>query len=143
MVCSKCCKDLEALEFKHGRQCIQCVKDWHATHYKKRKKEHKEQGTRWRKANPDKQYIFELRCRLKKHGIQLEHYYKMLAAQDNKCAVCKSIDPKRKNAKGFFIDHDHKTGRVRGLLCHRCNLAAGWMEDNLSIIDDLKQYLFK
>jgi len=48
----------------------------------------------------------------------------MLAEQDNKCAICSSP------LLHYHIDHDHQSGKVRGILCHRCNLLIAGMEDN-------------
>jgi hypothetical protein len=50
-------------------------------------------------------------------GVTDADYARMLAAQDGHCALCPSIPKTRR----FAVDHDHKTGTVRGLLCHRCN----------------------
>jgi hypothetical protein len=53
----------------------------------------------------------------KKYGIDIETYERMLRAQDGVCAICRR-PPKTVRLN---VDHDHKTGRVRGLLCFRCN----------------------
>ncbi len=54
----------------------------------------------------------------RKYGITLKQYYRMLKAQDYKCAICRRpFDEKRK----ANVDHNHKTGKVRGILCYRCN----------------------
>lgn len=61
-----------------------------------------------------------------KYGITLAQYNDMLAAQGGVCALCRR-DPKLK--KRFSVDHDHMTGRIRGLLCMRCNTAIGHLLD--------------
>jgi hypothetical protein len=59
---------------------------------------------------------------LKRHyGITLEDHAALVAAQDGKCALCGQ-------AKKLVIDHDHKTGKVRGLLCRHCNFVLGLYE---------------
>lgn len=50
-------------------------------------------------------------------GVTLELYDELLARQGGTCALC-SNRPKHRR---FSVDHDHKTGHIRGLLCHRCN----------------------
>ncbi len=51
----------------------------------------------------------------RKYGISLEDYNTILAHQGGKCAICRCDPPK--SGRAFHVDHDHKTGRVRGLLC--------------------------
>jgi hypothetical protein len=57
-------------------------------------------------------------------NITTEHYGAMMAEQNGVCAICK--DPPKKNR--LHIDHNHLTGRVRGLLCIRCNITLGNLE---------------
>jgi hypothetical protein len=59
------------------------------------------------------------------YGITQYDYDMLLAAQNGVCRICEKTQRKVKN---FHVDHCHKTGRVRGLLCTRCNMALGWLE---------------
>lgn len=59
-----------------------------------------------------------------KWGMTTEDYKRMLDRQDGVCAICHK--PPLNNA--LAIDHDHDTGKIRGLLCSRCNSALGWLE---------------
>ncbi len=65
------------------------------------------------------------------YGITHEQYVEMSSAQDDVCAICK--EPEKRvlygNIAYLAIDHDHATGVVRGLLCHRCNTALGAIEN--------------
>ena len=61
--------------------------------------------------------------RKEKYGITPEEYLEMVAAQDGRCKICQ-------NADKLVVDHCHKTGRVRGLLCHGCNVALGFLRDD-------------
>lgn|SRR5215472_10817024 len=76
------------------------------------------------------------------YGITLEQYEAMEVAQDHKCAICMHNDPARKNGR-WDIDHDHDTGRVRGLLCHHCNILIGAASDNPTILYLAAEYLEK
>lgn len=61
-----------------------------------------------------------------KYGITPDDYDRMLEQQGWVCAICGSPPPPSK--RRLHIDHDHETGKVRGLLCTRCNTALGWFE---------------
>jgi len=64
-----------------------------------------------------------VRHKLKKFGLTQEQFNTLLSQQNGLCAIC-GKPPKRVLA----IDHDHVTGRVRGLLCSKCNLNLGFVE---------------
>lgn len=53
-----------------------------------------------------------------RYGLTLCKYRKMLKAQDGMCAICRRPFGSKRKAN---VDHNHKTGRVRGILCYRCN----------------------
>lgn len=57
-----------------------------------------------------------------KYGLSTADYYLLLLRQNNRCAIC---NDKCLNRKHFDVDHDHATGRIRGLLCRNCNNAVG------------------
>lgn len=71
---------------------------------------------------------------LYKYGISLREYNEMLAEQGGYCAACGSPEK-------LVVDHDHETGSVRGILCHSCNVALGFLGDDLGRIMDLHNYL--
>lgn len=62
------------------------------------------------------------------YGITSSDYERMLKAQGGTCGLCKSPDPKRAGQNYFSVDHCHKTGKVRGLLCTNCNTLIGLLE---------------
>jgi len=81
---------------------------------------------------------------LKTYGINLEDYDKMLADQNDRCAICLGLDPKAaKRANKFVVDHCHSTGAVRGLLCHACNRALGNFGDSIETLENAILYLKK
>ena len=81
----------------------------------------------------------------KKYGITLDQYKILLAVQNNVCAICKQqnsyIDSRTQQIQSLVVDHEHKTGRVRGLLCGNCNRALGLLKDNLDIVHNMQNYL--
>lgn len=64
----------------------------------------------------------------------------LLKNQDGKCKICEKEIRLFNGAKGGFIDHCHKTGTVRGILCNRCNTIVGGIE-NLNDVNKLLSYL--
>lgn len=61
------------------------------------------------------------------YGIEAGEYERMYQAQDGKCAICRWATGK---SRRLAVDHDHATGRVRGLLCSPCNRYLGYVRDN-------------
>jgi hypothetical protein len=74
------------------------------------------------------------------YGITIEQYDEILKAQNGVCAVCRK-SASRVTSKHLFVDHDHKTGKVRGLLCGNCNSLLGHAKDSLVILKDAIHYL--
>jgi hypothetical protein len=77
----------------------------------------------------------------REYGITLNDYYSMLALQGGACRICKRKDSGHITRKNLCVDHDHRTGRVRGLLCNRCNHAVGLFNDNPDICLSAAEYL--
>lgn len=76
------------------------------------------------------------------YGITVEEYEQMLAAQNNRCAICKTDKPSGPGKK-LFVDHDHETGTVRGLLCCKCNFMIGHAVDGIPTLRAAVRYLKK
>jgi len=81
----------------------------------------------------------KLKARVRKYGLTVERYKAMLVEQDNKCAICGALFSEEDS--NWYIDHCHTTGKVRGLLCLRCNLGLGWFSDDLNSLANAIQYL--
>jgi hypothetical protein len=77
-----------------------------------------------------------------KYGITVQQFDDMLAAQGG-CAVCLSPTPRGGRHNRFVVDHCHKTGRVRGVLCHPCNIALGVLGDTPESIFRALAYVTK
>lgn len=75
---------------------------------------------------------------VKKYGITLEQYHAIEAQQLGKCACCLGA-PTRDGR--LFVDHNHQTGQVRGLLCHQCNVALGLAREKTEILEQMISYL--
>jgi len=77
--------------------------------------------------------------RLKKYGLTVKDYTKMFRQQGKGCAICGKPPKKRRLA----VDHSHKTGKVRGLLCYHCNRGLGWFYDNEEYLTKAAAYIFR
>lgn len=75
-----------------------------------------------------------------RYGLSPLDYVQMVDDHDNKCAACGAEGGDTKTTK-LHVDHCHKTGDVRGLLCMSCNLAAGLLKDDPQRLNDLTKYL--
>lgn len=84
---------------------------------------------------------------LRQRKITKECYYKLIDDHDNKCAICFQEETKvmrKDNTKSpLSIDHNHNTGAIRGLLCHRCNSGIGFFKENESFLLNAVKYLRK
>lgn len=78
-----------------------------------------------------------LKNRLKKYGIDESLYTSLLQSQGGLCATC----PADLSTVKVCIDHDHITGKVRGLLCSHCNSALGFAKDSISTLERMIKYL--
>ena len=92
---------------------------------------------RWRKSAAGRN------SRLKAaYGITLQIYNMLLGQQGNACSICRRSVLSTRERK-LHVDHDHKTGRVRGLLCRRCNLFLGYLENDPNMVAKAVRYLNK
>lgn len=82
-----------------------------------------------------------------RYNINQEIYDNLLSKQNNLCAICckpeTRINGSTKKVHGLNVDHDHKTGIVRGLLCHLCNTAIGKLMDSPMLLRKAAEYLEK
>lgn len=83
----------------------------------------------------------------RKYDITLEEYELRLHKQDFKCEICKaqetSFDGKSGTLRRLAVDHCHKTNKVRGLLCWRCNAVLGKVEEDIDLLERMKFYLLE
>jgi hypothetical protein len=112
-------------------------KQYRETHPEESKAAH----TKWRKKNPEQRKAAKLKqywphLTGKQAGLE---YEKLLAIQNGECNGC-SINQKNMK-KAFAVDHCHKTGKIRGLLCDHCNLCLGHAKDDANILKRLANYL--
>lgn len=96
----------------------------------------------WRENNRDHLNAYRMREYYKrKYGLTIEGKAALLAAQGGVCACCGSPSPNHK--QGWVVDHDHTSGKVRGVLCQPCNLTLGKVSDSIAHLRSLISYLEK
>ena len=147
--CTRCHKEKQIDEFYidrshkdgHRTTCIKCDKRYLKKWYKGLMEDkRREIYNKWRKENPDKFKKSQRRRKLKReYGITIDDYDAMLKKQGYCCAICGSARPDGKG--NFHIDHNHKTGKIRGLLCYKCNSVLGYAHDNIKILMCAIEYL--
>lgn len=76
---------------------------------------------------------------LKRYGLTLEAYDSMVQSQNGKCAVCRKESSGQQ--KRLHVDHNHTTGKIRGLLCSVCNTVLGLVKENTAVLAAATKYL--
>lgn len=94
----------------------------------------------WNKKNPDK---VRARNRKLRYGLTSGDFDLLLIAQSGRCAICKNVLVEGRNLSGLSVDHDHITGKVRGLLCRGCNVGLGYFKESASVALEAAVYLEK
>lgn len=118
----------KAYHREHYQQNVAEFKVKSAERYQRDKGKHKKWHREWYEKNREafiKKTSINRRKRL--YGVDGARYAEMLAVQDGGCAICHAPpNPEGKaSTQTLCVDHDHETGAVRGLLCHRCNKSLG------------------
>ena len=130
-------------------------KEYARQYTQKNKKRHNENNANWRKNNPEatsryqKEYrkkyseIIKIKKRdyvlRKTYGLSTEEYNKIFEKQNGKCAICNKHQSEL--SRPLNVDHCHNTNKIRDLLCDRCNLTVGYVEN--CNIDDILNYIKK
>ena len=133
MRCKACCVVKPLSEFSertenacgYRLQCKQCVREYNAARFRQLKA-------------TGKYRAFRRSQTLKAYKISPAEYAALLHEQSGVCAICKCPPP---DGMSLCVDHDHKTGNVRGLLCKPCNLILGNASDNPDRLLEAASYL--
>ena len=101
----------------------------------------RQQGKQYYAVHRDVIALYAQRHRLKKYGLSLEEYARMAESQEGRCAACGNVPDVMTYKRNLFVDHCHETGKVRGLLCHSCNVASGLLKESPTRVRGLLEYL--
>lgn len=149
--CNKCLTNKDESEFynkeitpsmvkRYPHVCKECVR-------KKAKLTYWKDPEKYKKLARDKYCPEKNKAQHLKYsfGIDIQWYKDQLEKQKGVCAICKKPEVSKRNGKikALTVDHCHKTGKVRGLLCTLCNSILGYAKDNPSILLNGAEYLNK
>jgi len=119
------------------------------------RRNHPEKASTWANQNPAKMKAIAKRFSQTERaldiklrhlwGITLEEYNAKVVQQGGVCAICKRpesrVHPKSGSVHRLSVDHDHLTGKLRGLLCGTCNRALGLLNDDIEFVHGMVDYL--
>lgn len=139
MTCNKCGRTSEEVEFYPSvktrcKPCVKAVNDG------------------WREQNPSYMAAYAKERRsvgrykrdkhlLHRYGLTGEDFDAMMDAQGGCCKLCGNPPEPTRRHTTLVVDHCHLTGKVRGLLCNRCNLILGFIEQNPQALENIPDYL--
>lgn len=140
-VCRICNQELPFISFhkngtrKYRTDCINC-RNSNRRQFRKDNKEiiFQKENTPEYKAKSSAAAIKRL------YGLSIEQFQNMEKAQNGLCAICNNPEQNPQKKK-LSVDHCHTTGKVRGLLCHNCNVVLGLIKEDSRILESIKQYL--
>lgn len=112
------------------------LKEYRKQHYKDNREVYIERVKKWTEENPEYRRNNLLKST---YGITLDDYNKMFNDQNGSCKTCFIHQSELKNP--LFVDHCHTTGKIRGLLCYKCNSALGFANDDIQVLNNLIEYL--
>ena len=111
-------------------------------YYQKNKQSSQQRSKKYRESH--KEYYAGILLK-KNYGMTICQYNELFTNQNGVCVIClkleTKVDPRSSAIKKLSVDHDHKTGKVRGLLCDSCNLALGKFHDDPSLLRRAINYL--
>ena len=152
--CPTCKKQKDLSEFHKSNtrtdglawQCRSCAAIKSSNYRKKHHEKLDIYNLQWRERNPEKYKQYALTShRRKKFGIEPKQYDEMNAEQNGVCLICGLPETVKRNGntRTLCVDHSHETDEIRGLLCSKCNLVLGLINDSTSILSKMILYLEK
>lgn len=132
-MCPKCNEVRPADWFnRHKKQCKSCRAAIERAYVARNRERVYRRSKAWRDAGGRR------KSKIESYGITVEQYDGMLEQQGGVCAICKEACPP---GRELAVDHCHSTGRVRGLLCTKCNPMLGFARDDIAVLEAAIAYL--
>lgn len=130
--CKSCQREITKKSYLKNRKKIleRARRDYRERHAERRAQANEYRKRRWREV-----WNWNLK---KTYGITVNQYEAMYKRQNGICAICQGLNI---DGRRLCVDHDHKTNKVRGLLCKRCNSMLGHATDSIEILHRAADYL--
>jgi len=130
-ITTKCkkCANIDTLRSKHRKETPEAINS-------------RIKSAKWRRDNPE---LYRFKSRVssyKRVGIKIteQEYYNLLKVHNGTCDICGGVNEHKRNTQ-LSLDHDHKTGKARGLLCEKCNRGIGLLRDDTDILYKAINYI--
>lgn len=132
----KACKKLEAKKYRDNN--FEKVSASKKAYIERNKELVASRNKKYRNKNKDRIKIVERERKLKNnYGITTKDYDNLVKQQNHCCLICEKYSEK------LVVDHNHDTGKVRGLLCYQCNSAFGLIYEDINILVNMIKYKIK
>lgn len=119
-------------------------RNWNKTNFEAKRRICKDCNTQqineWRKKHPIKCQRNVIRATLAIYDLSLEEFEELKERQKNLCAICRE---RQIGKRRLAVDHKHGTGKIRGLLCNKCNAGLGQFRDSITLLRAAIRYLKK
>lgn len=147
-LCRGCNREKPLLEFyahrgtkdRRATYCKECARAYDVQRRAKDREKYVENLREWRAANVERRKELMRTWNLRLYGLRPEDYIAMYERQQGRCAIC-GENGETFGGRRLHIDHDHDTGKVRGLLCGLCNTAIGHLKDSPTLLRAAASYL--
>ena len=121
--------------FENREKYLKAHEKW----YNKNRKTVIVKNRKWREGNIERYKKMQMNNNLKKnYNITIETYEEIYRNQNGVCAICEKLNI---SGKRLAVDHNHSTGKIRGLLCNKCNTGLGNFNDNSEFLFKASEYL--
>jgi hypothetical protein len=124
------CKVCQSVTNKKSRRIQTCQRCYNSI-----------RATNWQRNNVEKHRYNQIKS---VYGLEEADYKNLILLQNNLCAICNKPEvavSKKGKVKNLAIDHCHTTGKIRGLLCQKCNTALGKLQEDKEILRKMIAYL--
>jgi len=154
-ICTRCTQPKPEAEFRKSTRgplsswCRECERDYQRNLYAKNPQRIRQRAKTWRakygakysairKAQREKYYAAEI---ARKYKFPKEEALRLLKTEGSHCKACRTPFDLTKPLLRRSLDHCHKTGKIRGFLCSRCNTVAGMVNDDIELLSKIADYL--